>query len=411
MAVKTLGSITVGSIVKLKEKGSLVDFYVAKHDYESELNGAGRTLVVRKDCYNIRAWHSSLVNAYASSSIDKWLNNTYKTLLDEDIQSVIGTTEFYYTPGNGNYSMTTLTRAVFLLSVTELGETTTWANTEGSALPIASTLQEAYRNGSKVDQWTRSPNTNLGGTNYNANSYYLNASGYVHNGRCTDTYGSRPAFTLPASLYVGDDGSVYINSAPTVTSSTANGANLGTKAEGFNFTYMVNDAESDAVTVKEYLDGVLKRSYEATLGQSNTFACVTAANFQKILNGDHTLEIVANDGKVDGEPYSVTFSKKVVKASVTLETPVTADDSIEIMVATIVGSLPDDAVVEVLVTNNANDSNPVWEDATESILKGYNHLFTNKTAANGFAFNFILNVERGPSDVGGHIYTIGGIYQ
>ena len=43
-----------GDIIKLNEGGSPVEFYVAKHDYESSLNGAGRTLVVRKDCYDNR---------------------------------------------------------------------------------------------------------------------------------------------------------------------------------------------------------------------------------------------------------------------------------------------------------------------------------------------------------------------
>lgn len=91
MATTTLGNKSTGSIIKLKENGTLVDFYVAKHDYESSLNGAGRTLVVRKDVYDQRQWHSSNVNAYASSTIDSWLNSTYKNLLDADIRSLIGT--------------------------------------------------------------------------------------------------------------------------------------------------------------------------------------------------------------------------------------------------------------------------------------------------------------------------------
>ena len=40
MATTTLGNKSVGSIVKLKENGVLVDFYVAKHDYENGLNGS-----------------------------------------------------------------------------------------------------------------------------------------------------------------------------------------------------------------------------------------------------------------------------------------------------------------------------------------------------------------------------------
>ena len=406
MAITKLGNKATGSIIKIKENGTLVDFYVAKHDYESGLNGTGRTLVVRKDCFDTRQWHTSNVNAYASSAIDAWLNGTYKAMLDADIRGVLGTTKFYYTPGNGTTSVTTLQRAVFLLSVTELGKTASYANTEGSALPIASTLQIAYKDGSAVVQWTRSPYTD--DTN---GAYCLYTNGNVYRVSCSVTYGSRPAFTLPSTLSVSDDGTVSVNSVPTITSSTANGANLGTKTAGFNFQYVVNDTDGDTVTVKEYLDNVLKRSYTATRGATNTFQAVTTANFQTVLNGAHTLKVVANDGKEDSAAYSVTFTKSVTTASVTLTTPLTADDEIAVMVMTLVGSIPDDANLEVLVTNNANDTNPVWEDATADIKAGVNHVFTNKTAVNGFAFNFKLTVSRGASGQGGYISNIGGAFE
>ena len=188
-----LGDIVEGQLVKLLENGTAVEFYVAKHDYESALNGTGRTLLVRKDCYNLRGWHTSNVNAYASSAINSWLNGDYKGLLDTDVQNVIGTTKFYYTPGNGSTNVTTLTSAIFLMSVTELGKSYAYANAEGTSLPIASTLQIAYRNGSAVFQWTRSPLTN-----YTSLAVCLESSGVVGGYYCTDTYGSRPCFTLPS---------------------------------------------------------------------------------------------------------------------------------------------------------------------------------------------------------------------
>lgn len=406
MATTTLGNKSVGSIVKLKENGVLVDFYVAKHDYENGLNGSGRTLVVRKDCYDTRQWHTSNVNAYATSAIDTWLNNTYKNLLDADIRGVIGTTKIRYTPGNGNTTVGTLERAIFLLSVTELGKTASYANTEGTALSIASSLQIAYLNGSAVVQWTRSPYTN--GTNY---ACYLSSDGDVSSNRCYSTGGSRPAFTLPSTLSVSDDGSVSVNTAPTISGSYATGTNLGTKTAGFNLTYTVADADGDTVTVKEYLDNVLQRTYTATLGATNTFQCVTAANFQTVLNGAHTLKVVANDGKADSAAYTITFTKKVTKATITLASALPADDIIQVMVMALTSSIPADANLKVLVTNNANDSSPVWEDATADIKSGVNHVFTNKTAANGFAFNFKLSVERGASDTGGYISNIGGAFE
>lgn len=406
MATTTLGNKSVGSIVKLKENGVLVDFYVAKHDYENGLNGSGRTLVVRKDCYDTRQWHTSNVNAYATSAIDTWLNSTYKNLLDADIRGVIGTTKIKYTPGNGNTTVGTLERAIFLLSVTELGRSASYANTEGTALSIASSLQIAYLNGSAVVQWTRSPVTN--NTSY---ACYLHSSGYVSLSSCSTTYGSRPAFTLPSTLSVSDDGSVSVNTAPTISGSYATGTNLGTKTAGFNLTYTVADADGDTVTVKEYLDNVLQRTYTATLGATNTFQCVTAANFQTVLNGAHTLKVVANDGKADSAAYTITFTKKVTKATITLASALPADDIIQVMVMTLTSSIPAGANLKVLVTNNANDSSPVWEDATVDIKSGVNHVFINKTAANGFAFNFKLSVERGASDTGGYISNIGGAFE
>ena len=405
MASTKLANKAVGSIIKLKESGTLVEFYVAKHDYENGLNGNGRTLIVRKDCYDMRAFSNSN-NAYANSSLDSWLCNTYLKLLDADIQAAIGTTKFYCTPGNGNTTVTTLQRAVFQLSLTELGKSASYAKTEGSALPIASTLQIAYRNGSACVQWTRTPNA---GSTYGV--CYLGTNGSVSGSYYYNSYGSRPAFTLPSTLSVSDDGSVSVNSAPTITSATASGSNLGLKNEGFNFSYTVADADGDAVTVKEYLDNVLQRTYTATLNQAVNFQAVTAANFQKVLNGTHTLKVVANDGKEDSAAYTVTFTKKVTKATVTLATALSADDAITVMIMNIVGSLPSDAALEVLVTNNANDTSPVWEDATADVKAGTNHVFTNQTAANGFAFNFKLSVERGSSDTGGYISNIGGAFE
>ena len=177
-----LGDIAEGQLVKLLENGTAVEFYVAKHNYESQLNGTCRTLLVRKDCYDERAWHNSQVNAYATSDIDTWLNGTYKAFLDSLTQELIGETSFYYTPGNGVYTVSTLTRSVFLLSLAELDWVPSEFNAEGSSLPIASVLHTADR------FWTRSPT--------NDSAYYV---GYVGGyAACSVEMGSRPCFTFPS---------------------------------------------------------------------------------------------------------------------------------------------------------------------------------------------------------------------
>ena len=197
---KPLGNFSEGDIIQLNEGGVPVGFYVAKHDYESALNGAGRTLVVRKDTYDDRVWDSGNVNAYASSDLDSWFNSTYKNMLDADIRSLIGTTKIRYTPGNGNNTVGTLERAIFALSLTELGQSHSYANTEGSALPIASTLRIAYRNGSATTQWTRSPRTYT-----DSNAWWLSSAGIIGTDGCGFSHGSRPAFTLPSTLLFNPD--------------------------------------------------------------------------------------------------------------------------------------------------------------------------------------------------------------
>lgn len=194
---KPLGNFSEGDIIQLNEGGVPVGFYVAKHDYESALNGAGRTLVVRKDCYDNRAWHISTVNAWASCTMRSWLNGDYKALLGPEIQEAMGTTTYRYTPGNGNTSVSTRSDAVFLLSITELGRSTTNANVEGSALPIASTLQIAYQWGSATTQWTRSPYKD-----YADGAWLLNSIGTIRGSVCTGARGSRPVFTLPSDFRI-----------------------------------------------------------------------------------------------------------------------------------------------------------------------------------------------------------------
>ena len=202
---KQLSDYAEGDIIKIPESGTPVEFYVAKHDYESGLNGNGRTLVVRKDTYDDRVWDNGNVNAYASSDLDSWFNSTYKNMLDADIRSLIGTTKIRYTPGNGNNTVGTLERAIFALSVTELGLSHIYANTEGSVLPIASTLRIAYHNGSATTQWTRSPYPSS-----TFDAWRLISDGNIDDEYCRHSNGSRPAFTLPSTAKFDPDTNIII---------------------------------------------------------------------------------------------------------------------------------------------------------------------------------------------------------
>ena len=200
------------------------------------------------------------------------------------------------------------------------------------------------------------------------------------------------------------------NSAPTITCSNASGSNLGTKSAGFSVSYSVNDADTaDSVTVTEKLDGVTKRTFAATKGANNSFA-ITGEYFQKVLNGSHTITIEASDGKAT-TTHTLYFTKSVTKAVITLEEPMEADDKISVCAITVTGSIPSDADYTVEVTNNAKDTTPVWEYCTNEAKNGRNYLFSNQTAANGFAFNFRVTAERGASGTGGYITSIQGGFQ
>lgn len=217
---QTLASVAVGSIVKLNESGSPVDFYVAKHDYESGLNGPGRTLLVRKEGYQTMIWGNERVTAWASSSLLSWLNGTYKNILDADIQEAISTTTYYFTQGysgvNGSWNVLTRSDGIFQLSLTELGMSEDRANVEGSPLPIASILQVSYINGEQTIQWTRSPVVADARSVWAVNNA-PSAVGYLG----YKPYGvSRPAFTLPGeSATVLDDGTVILDLLPTAPDS------------------------------------------------------------------------------------------------------------------------------------------------------------------------------------------------
>lgn len=183
-----LSTVALGDILMLNENGSPVPFYVCKHDYESGLNGAGRTLLVRKDCYDMRMFGYS--GTYAGGSLDKWTSETYVALLDAGVRTEMEKTTFYSNEA-------TIQRAAFQLSATEYGFSGggLWT-VEGTALPIASTLRVAYRNGSKVAQWTRTER----GASYIC---IIGGDGSINmNGRPNESYGSRPAFTLHGTFPV-----------------------------------------------------------------------------------------------------------------------------------------------------------------------------------------------------------------
>ena len=384
MANVKLGTKAVGSIVKIKVNGASKDFIVVQQGnpntstYDSSCNG---TWLLMKDIYTTSKFGND--NSYKDSSIHTYLNGTFYNLIDSNIRAAIKQVKIPYQNGTGSGgSLATgsngLSTKVFLLSGYEVG----WTTSDNGYFP---------KDGVRLA--------------YFGNSSDGSSSSLWYNG----SYGVRPAFILPSTLVVSDDGTVSVNTAPTVST---DGAALGRKNAAFAWKYTARDADGDTLTVTEKLDGkTTKTRTGVASGTALTFEqTASAAGFQKILNGNHTITVEVSDGK-ETVSTSATFTKAVHAASVTLAEPLTVEGDITVAVLQVTGSIPDDAKFKAEVTNNAKDAAPVWQDVTTEVRKGVNIVFENKTATNGAAFNFRVSVSRGASGTGGYIEAVSGAFQ
>ena len=411
MANVKLGTKAVGSIVKIKVNGAAKDFIIVHQGlpssaYDASCNGVW---VVMKDIYTTMKWDGSN-NDYLNSDMTAYLNGTFISLIDADIRNAIKQVKIPYTNYSNNNVMSGsngLSCKVFLLSGTEVGfSSVSYMNTEGAKLSYfdSASKRVAYNGSDAAIWWLRSPDTGDGGYVWG-----VHTDGSYGNSWCSDSYGVRPAFILPSTLVVSDDGTVSVNTAPTVST---DGAALGRKNAAFAWKYTVRDADGDTLTVTEKLDGkTTKTRTGVASGTALTFEqTASAAGFQKILNGNHTITVEVSDGK-ETVSTSATFTKAVHAASVTLAEPLAVEGDITVAVLQVTGSIPDDAKFKAEVTNNALDSSPVWQDATTEVKKGVNIVFENKTATNGAAFNFRVSVERGESGKGGYIEAVSGAFE
>ena len=411
MANVKLSTKAVGSIVKIKVNGTAKDFIIVHQGlpssaYDASCNGVW---VVMKDIYTTMKWDGSN-NDYLNSDMTAYLNGTFISLIDADIRNAIKQVKIPYTNYSNNNVMSGsngLSCKVFLLSGTEVGFSgVSYMNTEGAKLSYfdSASKRVAYNGSGAAGWWLRSPYTY-----YSYYVWYVKPDGSYGSWSYYSTYGVRPAFVLPSTLVVSDDGTVSTNTAPAINASSTN---LGKQNAPFNFAYTVTDADGDTLTVTEKLDGKTTATRTGIAsGTALTFEQgSTAENFQRILNGSHTIQITANDGK-ESTSLNATFTKSVTSASVTLTTPLAVDGDITVAVLQVTGSIPDDAVFKAEVTNNANDPSPVWQDATVEVQKGVNIVFTNSVATNGAAFNFRVSVSRGASGTGGYIEAVSGAFQ
>ena len=298
MANVKLGTKAVGSIVKIKVNGASKDFIVVQQGnpntstYDSSCNG---TWLLMKDIYTTSTFGNN--NSYKDSSIHTYLNGTFYNLIDSDIRAAIKQVKIPYQngTGGGDGSLATgangLSTKVFLLSGYEVGWTTSDdRNFPKDGIRLAyfgsgsggNSKRVAYNGSSAAIWWLRSPYTSNHGS-----VWRVGTDGSYYNYWYNNSYGVRPAFILPSTLVVSDDGTVSVNTAPAVST---DGAALGEKNTAFAWRYTVTDADGDTLTVTEKLDGKTTRTRTGVAsGTTMTFEqTASAAGFQKILNPSRT---------------------------------------------------------------------------------------------------------------------------
>ena len=238
MATRKLGDVAVGSIVKLKENGSTVNYIVVHQGKPSDIydNSCDGTWLLRKDIVEFLPRDSDGAQKYETSSIKSWLDSTMYGRYDSNIRNAIKIVKIPYVSGGAYGNLQTgnsgLQCKVFLLSVAELGvksinigepfadgakldyflsdPSNDYQNKEALAKRIAS-----YQ-GSNNSWWVRSIFTRTP----TAGVPFVHTDGWIGQVSGTFTYdGVRPAIVLSKDAYIDSYNNVFINLPPSMPQS------------------------------------------------------------------------------------------------------------------------------------------------------------------------------------------------
>ena len=204
--------IAVGSVVKLMEGGTAVEYLVVNQGIPSNSNlydaSCDGTWLLRKDIHSKRQWYTSNINEYESSAINTWLNGEFFNTLGSAEQAAIKQAKIPYRKNGGSggtdqSGANGLLCKIFLLSGYEIGFTTS----DSSNFPVdgvkldyfdansgGNSKRIAYLDSSATAWWLRSPYTNY--TNY---VWYVGSDGDYIGDIASISHGIRPALILPSN--------------------------------------------------------------------------------------------------------------------------------------------------------------------------------------------------------------------
>ena len=219
-----------------------------------------------------------------------------------------------------------------------------------------------------------------------------------------DNYGSESGYRTSSQRTVNN------NADPVINSNSS--SNLGTKTGAFNLSYSVSDPDTgQALNVKEYLNGVQKRSFSASSGSNYSFN-ISSTEWQEILNGTQRIKIVVTDSEGGRSEKEFTFTKNENEILFELKTPLNSDAMVTKALLTLIGQIPSGAISKIEICNNGYDSNPTWEDVTTKVERGSKIFLTNKTkTASKWGVNIRVSVKRNGASGECYIASTGGNFE
>lgn len=280
---QTLGSVAVGSIVKIDENGSPANYimvHIGNPDVRLYGSACDGVWLLRQDIVENVQWNSTNANTLVGSTIMSTMAG-YLGRYESHIQSAIKTVKIPYHPGNGGplwdikSGENGLECKLFPLCGYEAG-----LSGISGVMPIdgakldyfksgldteANSKRIAKLNGAAAAWWLRSPvSTSTDG------KFYVLPDGSLGSTSVNPSYGALPAMIMDPTILVSDDGTVGVPASPTaltVPIQVMQGRQITVSwsaVDGVSSYILERKANTDADWVQVYSGA--NTSFEETMG-------------------------------------------------------------------------------------------------------------------------------------------------
>ena len=202
---------------------------------------------------------------------------------------------------------------------------------------------------------------------------------------------------------------IKTNSGPVIT--LTGEKDLGKLTSKPTIEYSVSDNEGDEVTITEFLNGNIIKTFTAVLGQK--YSITLTDDFWIACNGkENTITISAEDSNKTTTCEYVTFSRKVDKIQFTTKYPIETSTAASKIMVTPQWDITN-ATGKVEACNNGFDNSPTWEDITSMVTACRPYVFINSTkTANKWGIKIRITITKNEGYTGEvAIYGFGGAYE